>query len=304
MRKDTDGDSAFQIASTTTAASTVYSFSVWFWQDRVGVGNQPYIRPYPANGNAGYLKWVGNNSTDWNTWPRGQWIRLYGTFTSAADATTATICTYLDTAGDMIAFNGWQCEQKDFPTSYTTGSRSTGRLYYNRNVLNPSNFTVSCWFNIPHMHTVSTGHSGIAGTWYHPIIELSPTTNRAAAGLSICAGPTVDPYLRKIILRYPGSIPGTVAIQDNTWYHMAATYNGSVYKVYINGNLEISYSSTVAPSIFTDTVLMVGGGYYGGPNILIDEFRVDKIARTQDEIMAWYLCDSPFFPRGIQRMAT
>jgi hypothetical protein len=50
--------------------------------------------------------------------------------------------------------------------------------------------------------------------------------------------------------------------------------------------------------------LFVGVDFNGVSNMLngmIDELRVDKIARTDDEIAAWYESNSPFWPRGIYR---
>jgi hypothetical protein len=147
------------------------------------------------------------------------------------------------------------------------------------------------------MHRVSSGNLGIQVSWYHPIIELCPISNRNVTGFSVCAGPQPSPYDRKIMLRFPGGSSGTLAIQDNTWYHLVATYNGTVYKVYIDGIEQISYSSTTPPVVYSDTVLMVGGGYFGAPNIIIDELRIDKVAITADEAYAWYISNAPFFPR-------
>lgn len=196
-----------------------------------------------------------------------------------------------------------QVEEKLFPTSTINGSRESGKLYYPKELIDVNKFTISCWFKIPYMHTVMEGSQGICGNWYHPIIELCPLSSRGVgAGYSICAGPDTSSYNKLIRLRNPGNLTGTTQVQNNVWYHLTATYDGSSYKVYVNGNLEITYGSATPPDVYDDTVLMVGGGYYGKSNCLIDELRIDKVARTDEEIRNWYLSDSPFYPKGQERI--
>jgi hypothetical protein len=76
-------------------------------------------------------------------------------------------------------------------------------------------------------------------------------------------------------------------IADNTWYHLIGTYDGTVYKIYIDGVEQVSYLSTIAPVVHDDTVLMVGGGYYGDPFIMIDELRIESRAISAEEAAAW-----------------
>jgi hypothetical protein len=47
---------------------------------------------------------------------------------------------------------------------------------------------------------------------------------------------------------------------------------------------------------------MVGGGYFGRAFCRIDELRIDNVARTQDEILAWYMSNNPFYPMGDERI--
>jgi len=37
-------------------------------------------------------------------------------------------------------------------------------------------------------------------------------------------------------------------------------------------------------------------------NMIYDELRIDKVARTDEELIAWYGSQSPFYPRGIHRV--
>jgi hypothetical protein len=38
-------------------------------------------------------------------------------------------------------------------------------------------------------------------------------------------------------------------------------------------------------------------------NGIIDELRIDNIARTDEEIQSWYIANQPFYPKGIHRLA-
>ncbi len=90
-------------------------------------------------------------------------------------------------------------------------------------------------------------------------------------------------------------IYGTTAIQNNRWYHAAVTYDGSCWKLYLDGNLE-TMTGTVCPnqpprsdsiqhSGIATAMTSTGGasGYFGGK---IDEARIWNRALTQGEIRA------------------
>lgn len=74
----------------------------------------------------------------------------------------------------------------------------------------------------------------------------------------------------------------------NAWHHLAATYDGTTIKIYIDGTLAASQAQT--GSIATNTnVLLLGNQsgfsseYFGGYG---DEFRIWNVARTQAQIQA------------------
>ncbi|AYY83801.1 T9SS C-terminal target domain-containing protein [Chryseobacterium indologenes] len=70
----------------------------------------------------------------------------------------------------------------------------------------------------------------------------------------------------------------------NTWYHVAATYDGSSMKMYINGNLDASVPTT---GNFTANGILYLGRNYDNSRTLngnLDEFRVWKRALTAQEI--------------------
>lgn len=70
----------------------------------------------------------------------------------------------------------------------------------------------------------------------------------------------------------------------NTWTHVAATYDGSNMRIYINGVLDDTQAQTGA---FTANGTFMLGSNYNGRflNGLLDEFRIWSVARSGTEIM-------------------
>ena len=70
----------------------------------------------------------------------------------------------------------------------------------------------------------------------------------------------------------------------NQWAHVAATYDGTQMKVFIDGRLEGTRDLAKGPAGFGNQNVAIGGnnccsGYNEVPNALLDEIRVSDIAR-------------------------
>jgi hypothetical protein len=72
-------------------------------------------------------------------------------------------------------------------------------------------------------------------------------------------------------------INGTWAPVANTWYHVAVDYDGTKYRVYVNGVM--TGSSAIPRIIFNSNLVLAIGSYFNGLNLMngfIDELRITK----------------------------
>ena len=81
------------------------------------------------------------------------------------------------------------------------------------------------------------------------------------------------------------ALAGTTQLPLNTWTHIAATYDGTTLKLYINGSMVSSKSTSITIRISLDPLRIGGntkwGEYFNG---LIDEVRIYNRALTNLEI--------------------
>lgn len=77
----------------------------------------------------------------------------------------------------------------------------------------------------------------------------------------------------------------STGLNTNTWYHIAATYDGTAMKLYINGTLDASVNTT--GNFTANGILYLARNYDNSRTLngFLDEFRVWKRALTAQEIM-------------------
>ncbi len=88
-------------------------------------------------------------------------------------------------------------------------------------------------------------------------------------------------------------ITGTSVLSENVWYHIAATYDGTTWRLYLNGSLETELlAGSFSPENLSiqhaclGTAMNSNGtadGFFAG---ILDEIRIWNYARTQNEIFS------------------
>jgi len=91
-------------------------------------------------------------------------------------------------------------------------------------------------------------------------------------------------------------IDSATVLQTNLWYHVAMTYDGSVFKLYVNGALDAQHAASGTIVVTTEPV-RIGGGADGGCapyyfNGILDEAAIYNRALSSNEIAAIYMAGS------------
>jgi hypothetical protein len=180
--------------------------------------------------------------------------------------------------------------------SFGSNNTTTYVTFGNKPALGLSQFTLECWFKRTGTGvTTSTGTGGVTsavplvtkgtseadGTTVdcNYFMGINTTANTLCADFEEGSGGTTPG------LNHP--ISGTTAIINNVWYHAAATYDGSTWKLYLNGNLEATLvvnqpcqnlsiqHSSIGSSIRSNGT--TAQGFFAG---VMDEVRIWNSAKT------------------------
>ena len=164
--------------------------------------------------------------------------------------------------------------------------------------LGVSTFTVETWFKRtgPGVST-STGSGGVDAI---PLVgkgraEADGTTQdmNYFLGLRASDGVLVADFEEGATGASPGlnhPVAGTTRVASNLWYHAAATYDGTTWRLYLNGVLEAQLavgrpprSDSIQHGSFASALNSAGapGGFFKG---VLDEVRIWDYARTGAQI--------------------
>ncbi len=139
--------------------------------------------------------------------------------------------------------------------------------------INPTQFTVEAWVYPTQLNRDQPAFS-----------TLSETAN---TGMELHIGNDNKPL---ITIRNGGGwldVKATSAVGLNTWVHLAATYNGSTVKLYVNGaEVQTASATSFTPG---SKALYIGKRSEGNASVFsgrIDEVRIWSAARTETDIAA------------------
>jgi hypothetical protein len=230
-----------------------------------------------------YVNSLGSISAS-DTQDSSNWKTFTGTFTANSNSNLAIGLRGSDNAGltDTIYVRNLQVELNGHVTPYTTTSRSstaslidlkettdidvsnvtfdsTGQPTFDgagdrismnaQNIVGANTGTVSAWVNLSQ---ANVNHAGIfccqtGPAWANMRVVLNVSSpNRIRLAISNGTNSTTDSCRTNSTLSY------------NTWYHIAATYDGTSAKIYVNGVLDETHNTTITPGTFTPNATMVG----------------------------------------------
>ncbi len=163
--------------------------------------------------------------------------------------------------------------------------------------LGAANFTLETWIKKTGTGiTTSTGTGGVTAT---PLITKGRAESDGSnldmnyflgitAGGNLCADFEEGTGQPSPGLNHP--VTGATVLQNNVWYHVAATYDGTDWNLYINGNLELNstvarlpQSASIQHAALGTAMTSTGvpAGYFAG---VMDEARIWNYARTMQQI--------------------
>jgi hypothetical protein len=226
------------------------------------------------------------------TAPAGYEISLTsgGTFLSSitltqVSSTVGATTIYVRLKND--ASNGVSGNISCTSTNATTQDVTTGTA----TVSNPPSITTNAINFDGSNDYVLSNVSGTALTTFSIEMYVKPLSNQNAKGIFQWTDQTSS-GIPMVLFQQTGSTLRvfvdsnynlTTTILIGSWSHIALTYDGSIYKLYLNGALVNSYTGGIQFQNLA-TKLFYGNGYNGYWNGSMDEARVWSTARTQAEI--------------------
>lgn len=209
------------------------------------------------------------------------WKRYIATFTATSQK---DLYFWLNGAGECL-IDGVQVEAKPYATSYTDNTRSAESLSIPSNVLNPEEGTVECWIKAQDLGNRRRDIFAINDSASSERIRLS--YNISGQGLELlwwpAGGNLVSTRMAYI----------TVSTE---WVHVGFRYkwNGSGYEVaLIHNGRTYSLREQVSCKLSNVTDIFLGHSKQNGElvyfaDMLFDDLRISKRAKTNDEIMETY----------------
>lgn len=223
----------------------------------------------------------------------GKYLKPYITRTFRTGLQNALISIRFNPStpnGARIIFKNPQVEQKDYPTAWTPGTRSTGRVQYPKEIFPTQDFTLNMWLN----HTGDTRTANNA----MKLFTLDQDVTKSRLTLWNYCPISSDINNRRIIADFGNNAQGSRQWKDlldpilfvpGQWEMLTVTFNYSTktFTFYRNGKLWSSY--TVAQVNDINAVELYNSGWKYS-NLLICPRVVPDY-----EIKVWAEYGKPFY---------
>jgi alpha-tubulin suppressor-like RCC1 family protein len=213
----------------------------------------------------------------------GWWKLDDGAGTSAADSSGA------GNTGTLVNTPTW-----------TTSGMNNGALTFNgttqwvnvpeaASLQLSGSWTVSAWVNLSALPTSGNTEAFVVKTGYYSDINYAIGVSNGGYG---CAGVAWVGWYQV----YPDGWSGAAcyqpsAITTGTWYHVAATWDGTTVTLYVNG-AQVAQSVTGTVPATGAGYMSIGQDYYGNSGAFtsgtIDDVRVYNRALTATDVMTLY----------------
>lgn len=149
---------------------------------------------------------------------------------------------------------------------------------YDWSNFNTSQFSLCCWYKEP--SPVASGNSQIIciGTnsgWNNIRIGLLRRTSNGYPMFSVSNGSS-----------YVGYNCTATNFPLDTWNHIACTYDNGIIKIYLNGNLDTTYTTTIVPALNSSQHLGVGAASNGAEKLTgyLNDVRIYDHCLSQAEV--------------------
>lgn len=147
----------------------------------------------------------------------------------------------------------------------------------------PGGFTVECWVRARTL----PGENPI-------VIRVGPPTRPSETLwlLGICknAATPCSPGLLHFAVKNSGAdvalFTSTASVDDDRWHHVAVTYDGTTFRMYLDGALNSSLTQPGVSAAVGSGVVTLGVNVDGANQLdgRVDDVRIWNVARTQSEI--------------------
>lgn len=275
IKQTTAGNSAITFGNVSTSTypalkGATVTASVYAYISDVNCSSSTvYLRSTSTDGAICTFKYKG--STNPQSWPKNQWIRIEGTGSVSSTETSVYFCTYTNNLNEKRYFTCWQLELKDHSTPFVVGSRSESKVYDGSGLSNngtkmggvtPSSNPVSIRYEksydfdgntgsiqIPNLAKLVPSGEFTMNCWiYHDNTWSSKGYETILGGPSGFELEAKNSSTNSPVLCAYSWGKGTATYELNKWNMITMTRNASESKFYINGELKITGSAGTIPS--------------------------------------------------------